>query len=275
MSPRRLAGTNADLLLLLGVTLLVLALPTSGPLAHLEGFLGLMLALLAPGYLLAVALFPAHGSIDGLERFALSLGLSIVAVVLIVFGLSYTPGGITSPGLRTALASAVVLLGGVVYLIRRARPEERGFEPPRISPYLFAAIGTVFVVIILILALWGQRPRPVSTAFYILGSQHELNSYPILVRPGAVFTLTVGLQNHSGAAQSYSVQSPLLATRVAVPLVPAGGEWQETLSLRAPEPPGRYKVLLRLYRRGDSSPYRTVYFWVRIGNSSPLGAGRT
>ena len=60
MSPRRLAGTNADLLLLLGVTLLVLALPTSGPLAHLEGFLGLMLALLAPGYLLAVALFPAH-----------------------------------------------------------------------------------------------------------------------------------------------------------------------------------------------------------------------
>ena len=50
--------------------------------------------LFIPGYVLIAALFPEKTSIDGIERFALSVGLSIAVVPLIGLVLNYTPFGI-------------------------------------------------------------------------------------------------------------------------------------------------------------------------------------
>ena len=50
--------------------------------------------LFIPGYVLIAALFPEKKSIDGIERFALSVGLSIAVVPLIGLVLNYTPFGI-------------------------------------------------------------------------------------------------------------------------------------------------------------------------------------
>ncbi|HJJ86646.1 MAG TPA: DUF1616 domain-containing protein, partial [Methanocorpusculum sp.] len=47
--------------------------------------------LFIPGYVLIAALFPEKKSIDGIERFALSVGLSIAVVPLIGLVLNYTP----------------------------------------------------------------------------------------------------------------------------------------------------------------------------------------
>ena len=53
-----------------------------------------LVILFIPGYVLIAALFPEKTSIDGIERFALSVGLSIAVVPLIGLVLNYTPFGI-------------------------------------------------------------------------------------------------------------------------------------------------------------------------------------
>jgi uncharacterized membrane protein len=55
---------------------------------------GLLFALFFPGYALISALFPRQGRLGGIERIALSFGLSIAIVPLIGFILNFTPWGI-------------------------------------------------------------------------------------------------------------------------------------------------------------------------------------
>ena len=54
---------------------------------------GLLLVLFLPGYSLIAALFPGRGDPDGIERIALSFGVSIAVVPLIGLALNYTPFG--------------------------------------------------------------------------------------------------------------------------------------------------------------------------------------
>ncbi|MCK4222104.1 MAG: DUF1616 domain-containing protein, partial [Dehalococcoidia bacterium] len=78
-----------DLLLIViaNLALLPAALFTTGPLRIV---LGLPFLLFSPGYALIAALFPKKGSLDGIERIALSFGLSIAVVPLIGLILNYT-----------------------------------------------------------------------------------------------------------------------------------------------------------------------------------------
>ena len=55
--------------------------------------LGLFLILFIPGYSLIAALFPRKGDLDGIERAALSFGLSIAVTPLIGLALNYTSMG--------------------------------------------------------------------------------------------------------------------------------------------------------------------------------------
>ena len=57
--------------------------------------LGLLSILFFPGYTLLSALFPKQDSIGGIERIALSFGLSIAVTPIIGLILNYTPWGIT------------------------------------------------------------------------------------------------------------------------------------------------------------------------------------
>ena len=58
----------------------------------LRAVLGFILVLFVPGYVFVSALFPGNDELDGIERLALSIGLSICIVVLIGIALNYTPG---------------------------------------------------------------------------------------------------------------------------------------------------------------------------------------
>jgi len=55
--------------------------------------LGLLLVLFLPGYSLIAALFPRRDDLDGIERIALSFGLSIAVVPLLGLALNYTQYG--------------------------------------------------------------------------------------------------------------------------------------------------------------------------------------
>ncbi|MBC7325744.1 MAG: DUF1616 domain-containing protein, partial [Moorella sp. (in: Bacteria)] len=119
-----------DALALLLVTVVIF----SGP-QPLRVVLGLPFVLFFPGYTLIATLFPRQKDLDGIERVALSFGLSIAVVPLIGLALNYTPWGIRLyPVLIAVVAWTLIfsLLG--IYRRRRLPPEERltiALEIPR------------------------------------------------------------------------------------------------------------------------------------------------
>ena len=86
----------SDLFIIMGLVLLtdIFVLTPGINETMFRNILGLPLVLFLPGYALIAALFPAKSDLDGIERVALSFGLSIAVVPLIGLGLNYTPWGI-------------------------------------------------------------------------------------------------------------------------------------------------------------------------------------
>ncbi|MDO5846135.1 MAG: DUF1616 domain-containing protein, partial [Methanocorpusculum sp.] len=94
--------------------------------------------LFIPGYVLIAALFPEKKSIDGIERFALSVGLSIAVVPLIGLVLNYTPFGIRLDPIVISLTIFTVVMM-IITLYRRARlPTAEKFAVPfeKVKPTL-------------------------------------------------------------------------------------------------------------------------------------------
>jgi len=85
-----------DLALAILLTLLCIPFVLIAPLneSPVRIILGLPLVLFFPGYSLISLLFSRKGELDGIERVALSFGLSIAFVPLLGLALNYTPFGI-------------------------------------------------------------------------------------------------------------------------------------------------------------------------------------
>ena len=95
--------------------------------------LGLPFVLFFPGYALMAALFPRKARMSGIERVALSFGLSIAAVSLIGLILNYTPWGIRLESMLGSTVSAILIMSVVAWVRQRRLPEEErydiGFQP--------------------------------------------------------------------------------------------------------------------------------------------------
>jgi len=76
--------------------------------------------LFLPGFLLISALYPRSGELDGLERAALSIGLSLAIVPLIGLVLNYTPWGIRLEPIMVSMALFAEIMA-VVCVARRFR----------------------------------------------------------------------------------------------------------------------------------------------------------
>lgn len=76
--------------------------------------------LFLPGYSLICVLFPKKNEMNGIERIALSIGLSIAVVVIIGLALNYTPWGIRLGPVLLAISSFTLILVAVT-ATRRAR----------------------------------------------------------------------------------------------------------------------------------------------------------
>ena len=85
--------------------------------------LTLLLVLFLPEYSLIAALFPRKGDLDGINRIALSFGLSIAVVPLLGLALNYTPFGIRLVPILIVLSIFTVSLAVIAYLRRQWLPE--------------------------------------------------------------------------------------------------------------------------------------------------------
>lgn len=105
----------------------IYSMPTVLPWVAVRWVLGSVFVLFIPGYVTVEALFPKGRDLDGIERFALSVGLSLALVPLIGLLLNYTPWGIRLDPIVISLTILTVALTGVA-LGRRFRMSVERFE---------------------------------------------------------------------------------------------------------------------------------------------------
>ena len=110
----------ASLAVSFATVLVIYALPADFPLVVLRWILGSVFVLFVPGYVTVEALFPKGRELDSIERFALSVGLSLALVPLVGLLLNYTPWGIRLTPIVISLTILTVGLS-VVALAREYR----------------------------------------------------------------------------------------------------------------------------------------------------------
>ncbi len=189
--------------------------------------------LFIPGYLLVAALFPARGDLDGIERVALSFGLSIAIVPLFGLALNYTPWGIRLDPIVIALAAFSLAVGLITQFRRRELPEESRFTVP-VSSYLAAAkeevsgsstsgadrvLSIVLVAAVLVAAATTvfivavPKEGEKFTEFYILGPKGKAADYPTEFMAGTPQTVIIGIGNHEYRDITYTVETFAVESR--------------------------------------------------------------
>lgn len=88
----------------------------ASPLLYVRYALGGVFILFLPGATLIAALYPRASELDELERFALSVGLSLAVVPLVGLVLNYTPWGITLAPIMISLAFFSEALGIAAFI---------------------------------------------------------------------------------------------------------------------------------------------------------------
>ncbi len=192
----------------------------------LRVLLALPMILFFPGYSLICSLFPGKKEIDGIERLALSFGLSLAVAPLIGLILNYTPWGIRLDPVVISLVIFTIALA-VVAQFRRARvsPEDRFTVPFRdfyrtlIREFFDPTAGRTdrALSILLLIAIVGAlaatafviavpKEGEKFTEFYILGSEGKAADYPTLIRTGDPQTIIVGIGNHEYRNATYFVE---------------------------------------------------------------------
>ncbi len=243
--------------------------------------LGITLPMFVPGYVFIAALFPRRDSLDGLERTALSFGLSLALVPLTALALNFTPWGIGPASVAVGLTVLVLVVAALAYQRRRdLAPGDR------LAVNLSAALavlrprltwGTVLGVALVLSAagsvatagyvLLTPKPPVTFTEFYLRQVQGVIETRPIKVAPGEQVSLVLGIANYEGRETSYWVdlEAPQQeAKRFAEASVAPGQAWETKTSFALDYLGDGQKVLFKLYRQGDTQPYRTLYLWVDV-----------
>ncbi|MDV4344068.1 DUF1616 domain-containing protein [Methanoculleus sp. YWC-01] len=189
--------------------------------------------LFIPGYLLIAALFPARGDLEGIERVALSMGLSIAIVPLSGLALNYTPWGIRLDPIVVTLVIFSLAIGLIAQFRRRELPEENRFTVPvgtylatmkeeftggsvsrtdrvlsivLVAVVLVAVATTVFIVAV-------PKEGEKFTEFYILGPKGKAADYPTEFMSGTPQTVILGIGNHEYRDITYTVETFAVESR--------------------------------------------------------------
>ncbi|KAB1198225.1 MULTISPECIES: DUF1616 domain-containing protein [Haloferax] len=241
--PRQLRELPADLaaaVVFVGLVNLAVFLPVVDE-TPLRVVLGLPFVLFVPGYAMIAALFPEAGDgdegIDGIERVALSFGVSIAVVPLIGLVLNFTPWGIRLVPIMVATSGVTLALVAVGARRRNELPASEQFEVPyemwlsSARDELFepetrtdAMLNVVLVVsVVLATASVGYavavpKEGESFTELYLLteGDDGELvaDGYPEEFVAGESKSVIVGVGNQEYEQVNYTVVSKLQRVRV-------------------------------------------------------------
>jgi uncharacterized membrane protein len=277
------------LIAILGLVLLgLIALGVEGlpaPLPMLRLLLGLAFVLVVPGYAFQAALFPRADDLDGPERLALSIGLSIAVVPPLVLILDQLPWGIHTWPIVVAEGAVIAACSAVAWLRRRRLPEEerpvlaaevdlKGWwaAQDRAGRALYGILaGALLLAAVSALAI-AVLPRPDErfTEFYVLGTEGLAEDYARQAIVGQPVTVTVGIANREGAPAEYRVEVRVGGQPIgrAGPVLLQDGEvWEQPVTYVLLQAGDDQRVEFLLYRDGGSEPYRSLRLWIDVAEA--------
>lgn len=261
-------------LLLAGALAFSLPLLPLLPLAPLRVALGLVAALFAPGYVLTELAFARRDSLRDVERLGMSFGLSVAVLPLLAIVLDVLPWGIKPLPIMICLLIWIVGMGLLAALRRSSlvRAEQAALPPAPRRPSrraVAAALGLAggAALLIAVLPALFQPGSARLTEFYLLGAAGLAEDFPREVGQSQPFTVTVGLANREGAAQTYRLearsQGRVVGALGAFELA-AGLEREQPLTLTLPLAGADQKIEIELFRQADAAPYRRLELWLDV-----------
>ena len=243
---------------------------------------GLPFVLFLPGYSLLAALYPRRNELEGLERLALSFGMSIAVVPLIGVALNYSPWGVRLEPILAFVALFIVLAAAVAAFRRGMLPAEEAFglarnvrllprwPRARLANGLLALALVAFVAGLGMVAHFATTSRGSSegfTEFYLLGPGGRAEGYPGLVKAGEHVTAVLGLVNHEQQDTAYRIAVSLdgdSADEIDGLVLAEGERWEKTVALLPAHAGDSQKAEFLLYKDGGSEPYRSLHLWLNV-----------
>jgi uncharacterized membrane protein len=283
----------SDLLLVIGLVLLtnIFVLTPKLNETAIRGILCIPLVLFLPGYSLIVVLFPEKSGLKGIERAALSFGLSIAVVPLIGLSLNYSPWGIKLLPILVSLSVFIFIMCWIAHLIRAKLPETEAFNvnfretavsfkakiksspASKIDKILFVvlvllillSIATLFYVIIT------PKEDECFTEFYILGPNGKANNYTTKYVLGESGTVVVGIANHEYRHVNYTLELKLENKSLPLPEkqkhinLDSNGIWKEPITFTPPFQGHNMKLEFLLFNEtSESKPYQDLHLWIDV-----------
>jgi uncharacterized membrane protein len=248
---------------------------------------GLIMVLFLPGYALIAALFPRDDDLDGIERAALSFGLSIAVVPLIGLGLNYTPWGIRLAPVVVSLSVFTIGLLAAAHVRRSMLPPEERFQVPfrrslnslkeEITTDQTSQVDKILTVVLviaiissisaLVYVIVTPKEGEKFTEFYILGPGGMAYDYPTRVSAGERSTVIVGIGNHEYQLTNYTIHLEFNnATILEMEATLDHNEtWEQPISYVLDDLGEGQKLQFLLYREGNfTAAYRDLHLWVDV-----------
>jgi len=190
-----------DLVIVIFVSLFVVVLCIMPIWGILRIVLGIPFILFLPGYSLVSTIFPERRDLEHLERFALSIGLSISIVPLTGFVLNYITGIKLIPLVLTI--SIITIFLSILAIYRRSVSRE-----PYIPPIPMPTKAYILMIGVAILLIYSITVPPTEefTEFYLLGSEGKAKDYPTELKVGQEGKVIIGIINHEGRTVNYTVE---------------------------------------------------------------------
>lgn len=247
--------------------------------------LGILMVLFIPGYALIAVLFPKKNDIDGIERLALSFGLSIAVVPLIGLGLNFTPFGIRLVPVLLSISLFTLIMCLAAYFRRLKLPESERFTVPfsefysstkgimdmksRIDKVLtilliFSIIVSTFMLIYVIAT---PKQGEKFTEFYILGDNGKAEDYPTRLVSGKNSSIIVGIVNHEYDTTNYTLK--LMLKNDTLNTLPVrlmhNSTWEERVVFTPTETGDALMLQFLLFKEENfTAPYRDLHLWVNV-----------
>ena len=296
--------TPYDLLLCVGLALLLVTLIAFFPDSLARQILGLVFVLFLPGYAATAALFPENDQIDGIERTALSFGLSIAIVPLIGLALNFTPWGIRLDPIMASVSGFILLASAIGWYRRSRLPVDEKFAivvdfkmdfrgMPMVDKLLTIGIVVMLVASVVVLAWAITTPRTGErfTQLAILGPGGMATDYPRNLTTGERATVLLSVKSFEHRLVNYSIavvlttaenynfsigensidwnQSHALVPNVAVLQNFSLNHldyYNQTLNFTVTAP-GTWKLQFLLFTEGQpisQDSYREVHLWLNV-----------
>ena len=272
------------LIAIIAITLLLFPLVTFTT-GVLRIIFGLCLVLFFPGYTLLSALFPRKSTLSGIERVALSFGLSIAIVPLVGLILNYTPWGIRLYPILIAITIFIFAAAAVAWQRQKRLPSQERFHVvfnlklPQWAGMSNLDKGLSVGLVVAIVAALGclgyviANPKQGEkfTEFYILGPEGKAENYPQQVTVGEEARVILGIVNHEHQPLSYRVEIKINGVKdkeICTGILAHEEKWEQVVGFTPEEMGVKQKVEFWLYKDDALQPHleQPLHLYISVNN---------